>query len=236
MRKSPLWVAFGWLCLGSASQAHELTFSGKFFAPADVSDVCIGNLNGIDDDDVRRVDLRDFVILSESFGEPCPEPWETEHCPEDLNHNHEIGPGDREVLMANWGRCRYRADVDGDGDVDPEDARVVLTDLGLDCRPDLDWNDRIEGRDLHLAQIAWEPGEDLQGDVDGDGLLEIGEDLMAVLESLDIGCEADVDLNRAVDCADLDEICGRETVDCCELDLTACPEVEAEEACSEPET
>lgn len=212
------------LCLGvTTSRGHELTFAGKLFLPADVVDVCIGNLNGADADSIERVDEEDVLLLVDAFGQSCSEEY---GCLEDWNHNHYVGDGDLRVLLANWGVCRYRADVTGDGDVDLDDATEVAANQGLDCRPDLDWNGTVQGNDFNLAQLAWGPGNDHQGDVDRDDSLEIGDDLLAVFDALGRDCFADVDLDGFVDCDDLELVCDNSDADCCDLYVGICPELE----------
>ena len=215
--------AICWLLQPAGAWGHEINFDGKLFTRQDLMEWCIGNLTGLEDDGSEVVDAEDVTELVALFGTPCPD-----GCLADWNHNHVIGEGDLRVVLGNWGVCRPRADVDGDGVVDLEDAAAVVADLGLDCRPDLDYSGVVEGNDLNLAQLAWGPGDDHQGDVDRDNALEIGDDLLAVVDALGRHCTADVDFDGTVECEDLEHVCSIADIDCCDLAAAVCPDPSCE--------
>ncbi len=229
MAKNMRWAAIiCLLLLPAVDRGHELNFEGKTFT--ELRQWCFGNLNGYEEGGTEMiVDAEDVLALVAQFGATCPEECEYP-CPEarnfDLNHNHVVGEGDLRVLLGNWGPCRDRADVNGGGDVDHDDAVAVADDIDLleplDCQPDLDFSGGVEGNDLNLAQLAWGPGDDHQGDVDRDGYLEIADDLLAVVNSLGRGCTSDVDFNGTVDCEDLECICDG-AFDCCDIGPATCP-------------
>ncbi len=215
-----------WL-LPAVAGGHELNFDGKTIV--ELRQWCVGNVTGFSDDITEMVvDADDVTELVANFGAECPEDCEYPFCPAvcdfDLNHNHVVGEGDLRVLLGNWGPCRDQADVNGDGVVDLDDAAQVVADLGTDCRPDLDLSGVVEGNDLNLAQLAWGPGDDHQGDVDRDGLLEIADDLLAVINALGRECTSDVVFDGTVDCEDLMCVCD-EGLDCCAVVASECPEL-----------
>ncbi len=207
-----------WL-LPATAGGHELNFDGKTIVG--LREWCFGDLTGAG----RVVDAEDVTELVEQFGATCPEDCEDPDCPDecdfDLNHNHVVGEGDLRVLLGNWGPCRDRADVNGDGDVDLDDAIAVADDYGSYCFPDLDWNGLVQGNDLNLAQLAWGPGDDHQGDVNRNGVLEIGSDLLAVIESLGRVCTGDFNYDGTVGCEDLDSVCTIADVECCTIPAVA---------------
>lgn len=214
------WAAIGCLPLLPALAAgHEINFDGKTLV--EIRQGCVGNLTADGPGEEMVVDEEDVTILiEEHFGSDC-----SEGCVADWNHTHVVGDGDLRLLLGNWGPCRDHADVNGDGDVDLDDAAEVVDDLDLDCRPDLDFSGLVEGNDFNLAQLAWGPGDDHQGDVDRDGVLEIGDDLLAVVNALGRVCTSDVDLDGTVDCQDLEDVCEAGGIDCCGIGAAVCPDL-----------
>lgn len=228
MRVSSFITIGGLLLVPGTLCGHELNFDGK--TVTEIREWCIGDLTGFSDVAPEMVvDADDVTELLPYFGEECLDDCVVPFCPPecnfDLNHNHVIGEGDLRVLLGNWGPCRDRADVNDDGEVDLDDVAAVLDDLGTDCRPDLDFSGEVEGNDLNLAQLAWGPGDDHQGDVDGDGYLEIGDDLLAVVNALGRDCYNDVIFDGTVDCDDVIRVCDA-GLNCCAVAAEACPDLD----------
>lgn len=65
----------------------------------------------------------------------------------DLDGNGTVGKEDIAILLGFFGGgCAKScpADLDGDGDVDGDDRARLEADIGLDCRPDLDRDGRVD--------------------------------------------------------------------------------------------
>ncbi len=199
------------------ASAHEISFEDKIC-------VCAGDLNGN-----MVVDEVDLQILLDCFKGQCTEPCEGNNCPEleehecteqngcyaDLNHSHEVGRGDVAVLLGNWGDCPKPGDVNDDGVADLEDIVKVQADMGNDCTQDLDYEGRVGGNDLAIAEAAWGPGDDHHPgtDLNRDKVLSIAE-LISVFNSQGRDCRSDIDDNGSINIVDLCFVCGRTTEDC----------------------
>ncbi len=216
------------LCfLPMSASAHEISIEDK---PC----ICYGDLYQ-DLDQARVVNQHDVQALLDCFNGECSIPCDGADCPDvelkecsekygcpaDLNHNHEVSHGDLMVLLGNWGDCPDPGDVNRDKAVDIDDVVMVEAALGRICTQDLDYQGRVGGNDLAIAEAAWDsygdhhPGTDL----DGDGLLSIGE-LISVFNSQGRDCKADVNYSGEVDREDLCYVCRLTTEDCREYN---CP-------------
>ena len=221
MEKNTQWATLAcFMLLPANAMGHPLTFEGKTLV--EVREWCVGNMKGYEPGTMEMVvDEQDVAIfLEEYFGAECSA---ASGCFGDWNHTHVLAQGDLGLILANWGPCRDRVDVNGDGDVNHEDVAEVVADLGDDCDTDLDFNGLVQGNDLNIAQLAWGPGDDYNGDVNRNGFLEIGEDLLAVVNALARVCTSDVIPDGDVDCNDLERVC-QASVDCCDVSAVTCDE------------
>ena len=212
-------VGFMLGCLTMAASGHEVTYEDKVCE-------CVGDVDNsgtVDELDVQQV-LSCFGGICVSSDDPdydCP--LDT-GCVEDVNHNHRVGEGDLDMLLANWGDCPLEGDVNRDGDLDRRDVDRVVADLDLDCRSELDGNGRVNGNDIAIAEAAWGPTRDphLGTDVNRDGVLTI-IDLLLVIETMGLNCRSDVDRDGIVDCLDVNWVCERTQSDCSDLACAAPP-------------
>lgn len=203
------------------ASAHEISLEDKVC-------VCYGDLN-----DDKWVDEVDVQLLLDCFNgecsEPCVEDRNSEPCPEveekectmqngclaDFNHNHEVGEGDLAVLLGNWGRCPEAGDVTGDRVADRDDILKVQADMGRDCTQDLDYEGRVGGNDLAIAESAWATGVDHHPgtDLNRDEQLSIVE-LISVFDSQGRDCRSDMDDDGDIDLLDLCIVCAETEEDC----------------------
>lgn len=59
----------------------------------------------------------------------------TNHVIGDVDGDNEIGPGDFELINAEFGNANPDIDADGDGEVGPSDFEIVVTNFGIEGAP-----------------------------------------------------------------------------------------------------
>jgi len=134
------------------------------------------------------VGFRDVEQLVSVQGSCPTQPWSSDDpCPEDFNHNGVVGRLDLVHLIGNWGQCRCKGDLDGNGlrdqtDVDLLDEAIAA---GLDCRADIDHSGEVGPSDLELEYVSWtaEPDSDPRSDVNDSGGLTAA-DVLEVFTAL----------------------------------------------------
>ena len=138
--------------------------------------------------------------------------WGTADARADLNGNGIVGQADLDTLFDNWGACvTCPADLDGDGQVNQRDRKLLEQAYGTDCSANLGRFGDVGDYDLDVLLTSWtasaDPDADPRADLNGDGSVDVS-DLNLLLSQFGTDCRADLNSDGAVNTDDLWSLLG----------------------------